>query len=69
MWHVWRQERCICFSWGDLREDHLQDPGVDGMTILKWKEVGWGSRDWIDLAQDRDRWREMVNAVMNRRVP
>jgi hypothetical protein len=29
------------------------------------REVGWDGRDWIDLAQDRDRWRTYVNAVMN----
>jgi hypothetical protein len=33
------------------------------------REVGWNGRDWIDLAQDRDRWRAHVNAVMNLRVP
>jgi hypothetical protein len=32
-------------------------------------EVGWGDVDWIGLAQDRDRWRALVNAVMNLRVP
>jgi hypothetical protein len=32
-------------------------------------EIGWGSVDWIGLAQDRDKWRTLVNAVMNLRVP
>jgi hypothetical protein len=33
------------------------------------QEIGWGGMDWIDMAQDRDRWRAVVSAVMNLRVP
>jgi hypothetical protein len=32
-------------------------------------EIGWDGMDWIDLAQDRDQWRALVNAVTNLRVP
>jgi hypothetical protein len=32
-------------------------------------KIGWGGVDWIDLAQDRDKWSDLVNAVMNLRVP
>jgi hypothetical protein len=32
-------------------------------------EVGWGDVDWIGLAQVRDRWRALMNSVMNLRVP
>jgi hypothetical protein len=33
------------------------------------REIGWGGVDWIDLAQDRDQWRALVNTVMNLRDP
>ena len=36
---------------------------------IRMKEVGCGYGDWIGLAQDRDGWRKLVNAVMNLRVP
>ena len=65
-----REEVYTWFWWGNLRErDHLGDPGVDGMIVLRWIFRKWnvGSMDWIELAQDRNRWRALMNAVMNRR--
>ena len=57
--------------WGNLNEGgHLEGPGVDGRIILKWILEKWNrSMDWIDMAKDRDRWRALVNSVMNLRVP
>ena len=60
------------FCWGNLRErDHLEDPGMDGRIILRLIFRNWvvGGMDQIYLAEDRDRWRELVNAAMNIRVP
>jgi hypothetical protein len=55
-----------------MREgEHLRKPGIDGRIILRWifeRLDGFGI-DWINLAQDRDRWRGIVNTVMNLRVP
>jgi hypothetical protein len=50
--------------------DYLKDRGVDGRIILKRILLKWdGDMNWIDLTQDRDRWRAVVNAVMNLQVP
>ena len=59
------------FWWVTLKERvPLEDPGADGRIILRWILSKWdGGMDWIDLAQDRDRWRALVNAVMNLRFP
>jgi hypothetical protein len=39
------------------------------MNYKDLQEVGWGNAEWIDLAQDRDRWRALMNEVMTLRVP
>jgi hypothetical protein len=59
--------------WGNLRErDHWRDQDVDE-RISRWifrKSGGGGSRgDWMELAQDRDRWRALVGTGRNFRVP
>jgi len=56
---------------GNRREgDHWGDLGVDGLIILERIFRRWDVyMDWIGLAQDRDRWRTLVSAVMNLRVP
>jgi hypothetical protein len=41
---------------------------VDNIKMVL-REIEWGSMNWIDLAQDRDQWRALVNVVMNLRVP
>jgi hypothetical protein len=42
---------------------------VDNIIRMDLGEVGWGDVDWIGLAKDRNRWRALVNSVMNRWVP
>jgi hypothetical protein len=48
----------------------LEDPGVEGRIILEWIFRQWNKEmELIDLAQNRDRRRTFVNAVMNLRIP
>jgi len=65
-------------------ERHIQDFGGEpeekrplGRARRRWEDnikmdlqdVGWEGIDWIDVAQDRDRWQTLVNAVRNLQVP
>ena len=45
----------------------MKDFGVDRRIILKWflKEIMCENMDWVHLAQDRDKWRAVVNMVVN----
>jgi hypothetical protein len=36
---------------------------------MDFREIGWDGVDWMDMAQDRDQWRALVNMVLNLRVP
>ena len=62
---------CTRFWWGNLREEQL------GRERRRWEdnikmdleEVGRVCGDWMELAQDRNRWRALVSTVMNFWVP
>jgi hypothetical protein len=61
----------ICVHVNMLTRDHWEDPDLDGRIILRWIFRKWegGCGDWMELAQDRERWRALVSTVMNFRVP
>jgi len=74
MWHELRvggREMHAGFWWGKPEGKRLL-----GRLRLRWeniklncKETGWERVEWIDLARDRDKWRAVVNTVMNLQVP
>ena len=72
MWHVCVRRGGV---WGLFGETGGKEPL--GRPSRRWvdnirmdlQQVGCGHVDWIGLAQDRDRWRTLVSAVMNLRVP
>jgi hypothetical protein len=72
VWHGWKKGPVNRGFWcGNLREiDKLQELVLDGRIILKptFKMSGGGGMDWIDLVQDMDRWRALVNEVMMHRI-
>jgi hypothetical protein len=58
--------------WKSLKErDHWKDQDVGRWAISKWnlRELEWDGADWIDMAQDKDQWRALVNTILNLLVP
>jgi hypothetical protein len=66
MYRLWGREAYTGFWWGNMRERRHR--GKDNIKI-NLQEVGCGCMDWIELAQNRDRWQAFANAVMNLRAP
>jgi hypothetical protein len=59
----------IGFWWESRKErDHWEDLDIGGRIIFL-RKIGWGGMYWIDLAQERDQWKALVNTVMNLWVP
>ena len=73
MWRVWERRR-VCYRVLVGKPERKRPLGrprrrwADNIRMVL-REVGCGYMDWIGLAQDRDRWRTLVSAVMNLRVP
>jgi hypothetical protein len=55
--------------WRGLREGDRREDVRTWEDNIKIQHAGCGDMDWIDLVQDRDKWRALVNAVMNLLVP
>jgi hypothetical protein len=53
--------------WRENLKERRRRGWVDNIK-MDLREIGWEGRDWIELAQDRDKWRDLVNTVMNLRV-
>ena len=70
MWHVWeRVEAYTGVSWGEKRPLGRPRRRWENNNKMDLHEVGCGGVDWIELAQDRDKWRAIVNEIMKIRVP
>jgi hypothetical protein len=63
----------VGYWWESQKErDHWEDQDVHHRVDnikMDLRAIGWGGLDWIDMAQDRDQWRALVNTVLNLQVP
>jgi hypothetical protein len=66
-----RREIHIGYWWESQKERPIGKPKHRWVDYIKMdlREIKWSCMNWIDLAQDRDQWRTLVNTIMNLRVP
>jgi hypothetical protein len=74
MWHVWGREKKGAYRVLVGKPEGRRPLGRprhrwEDNIKMDLREVGWMGKDWINLSQDRDRWRALVNVVMNVQVP
>jgi hypothetical protein len=69
MQHKWGRKRTRIGYWWERKSLGRQRRRWVDNIKMDLGETGWGGVDWIGLAQDRDKWRAIVKAVMNLRVP
>jgi hypothetical protein len=67
MWHAWERKVYKVLAGKPKGKRPLGRPSVDGI-VMGLREISWGSVEWIQFTLDRDRWRSVVNTVMNLRV-